>query len=99
MTQWTDADFTLTVEGADLTAATDIHVTISQGNYVVDLTDAAVLDATHLQCSLSQRQTSGFSENAAEMQVNFLVAGKRKATDIVQVNVYRDLLKKVIPDG
>ena len=75
MTQWTDADFTLTVEGADLTAATDIHVTISQGNYVVDLT------------------------NAAEMQVNFLVAGKRKATDIVQVNVYRDLLKKVIPDG
>ena len=25
MTQWTDADFTLTVEGADLTAATDTN--------------------------------------------------------------------------
>jgi hypothetical protein len=102
MTKWSDAEFTLTCEGVDFTTVTDIHVTIAQNGHAVDLTGEAVdvVDAHHLACGLTQKQTSGFSANyPAEIQVNWINGlGKRHETKIAQVDVARNLLPKVIGD-
>ena len=59
-----------------------------------------VVDAHHLACGLTQKQTSGFSANyPAEIQVNWINGlGKRHETKIAQVDVARNLLPKVIGD-
>ena len=97
MTKWSDAEFTLTIPEADLTAADEIHVTIAQGRHVVDIDTPTVLGAHEMQVQLTQQQTSGFALSAAaEMQVNFMVGGIRRNTDIVTVPVLGNLLEKVI---
>lgn len=101
MTKWSDAELTLTVPEADLSQADEIHVTIAQGDrYAVDIeVDPAEVVGQHdLQVRLTQRQTSGFRLNppTTEIQVNFMVGGIRKATEIVSVPVKDNLLRKVI---
>lgn len=100
MTQYSDASFTFTVEGElDLTSVTHPHLTIGQGETVIDITDINILDAGNFTAELDQEQTALLRPGTAEIQLNFFINGKRRNTDKALVNIDGNLLRRVISDG
>ena len=101
---WTDAHFTIQLEGTDMTGANDIHVTIAQGEYNrIDTDDVTVVSASAeeswLAIHLTQAQTSRLMDNApAKMMVNWLDGnGERQATnDPCTVEIGEQLLKEIL---
>lgn len=100
MTQYTDAKFTVTVKGLDLTTIDTPYLTFSQGyNTEIDLTDIQVLSANSFVVRLTQAQTGLFKVGEAKMQLNFFVDGFRDATAEKTVQVTENLLKRVLQHG
>lgn len=97
MYRYTDVPLTLTINGADLTGAQDIHVTFAQGVYkTLDITDAVLVGTNTLTLTLTQKQSGAF-DGQVECQVNWIDAnGKRKATDKAVIPVWDNLLRHAI---
>ena len=89
MKQWTDVDYTVTIKDADLTGATEIHVTIVQDGAVkVHSTDVAVVGVNAITGRLTERQTGKLlSSCKAEMFINWLDGAGRKAATKIPVTV------------
>ena len=104
---WTDAHFTIQLEGLDLTGATDIHVTVAQGDYnQIDTDDVEVVSAnaeeSWIEVHLTQTQTKQLMDNApAKMMANWLdPRGERQATNNpCVVEVGEQLLKELLGKG
>lgn len=101
MTKYTDARIGLSISGANVRDATDIHVTLKQGDTLIDITEVEISENS-LFVNLTQEQTKLFSVSSPygakiEIQVNMFVAGKRIATNIAKVNALENLLEVVLP--
>ena len=96
MTRYTDARLALSIDGVDITTATDIHVTFRQGGVMLDITNVTIVDGS-LIVSLTQKQTKMFSASpkTTEVQVNMLIGEKRVATDIAKITIADNLLRTV----
>lgn len=99
MRQYTDVPLTVHVEGTDLTQASELHLTFRQGTVELDLTgdDLTVLGTHDLTAVLRQEQTARLSANSAvSVQINAIVGGIRKASDVATVPVGSNLLRRLI---
>lgn len=102
MRQYTDAEFSLTAKGIDLTTADAVCVTVSDKTRSISVTNttptlAAVGGGTAVTFELTQEETGKFVENTdADVEINYWINGKRKATQIGQIRVGENLLKEVI---
>lgn len=99
MIQFTTPAVTLTVKGVTFDGTEKVWVSIRQADKKIDIDDATV-DASGtdpvITFVLTQEQTAGLSIGAALVQVNWVTTGEeRGATDIVTVNVGRNLLDEV----
>ncbi len=99
MRQYTDVPLTVHVEGTDLQQASELHLTFRQGTVELDLTgyDLTVLGAHDLTAFLRQEQTARLSaDSAVSVQINAMVGGIRKASDVATVPVGSNLLRRLI---
>ena len=102
MRQYTDAEFSLTAKGIDLTAADAVYVTVSDKARAISVTNttptlAVVGSDTAVTFELTQEQTGKFVENTkADVEINYWINGKRKGTKIGRICVDENLLKEVI---
>ena len=99
MRTYTDVPVTITVDGYDMTAATNIHVTFKQGSRLVDVNDVTVGSATSLSLVLTQQQTAMFraGTDIIEVQLNFIDAnGRRKGSEIAALSADDNLLRRIL---
>ena len=105
MIRATTPTLTLTISGdsVDLTAATNVYVTIAQGINEITLTDDALtLTENTVSCFLTQEQALTLAGNSpAKIQVNWTYTDsdedvKRAATKVVTIQIGEQLLKRVI---
>ena len=88
--------FTFTEEELDLTSAAHVYVTFSQGSRVLTKTgDALDIEQKSISVYLSQRETLMFN-GKVEAQVNWTIAGDRIASNIVTIDMTKQLLNKVV---
>ena len=101
MKQWTDVDFTVTIAGADLSAATGVYVTVVQdGVEKIETTDVTVTGTNAVVGRLTQAQTGALSSSRpAVMFVNWLDAAGRKAASRVPVTVEENYPERELPDA
>lgn len=99
MIQFTTPAVTLTVKGVTFDGTEKVWVSIRQADKKIDIDDATVDSSGTdpvITFTLTQEQTAGLSLGAALIQVNWITTGEeRGATDIVTVNVGRNLLDEV----
>lgn len=88
---------------ADLNMATNIYVTLKQGNILLTKTgqDIELVDGKTLRISLTQSESLDFSvDKKVELQLNwtYLEGGqtKRAATKVISIDLERQLLKEAI---
>lgn len=88
--------FTFTEEDLDLTAASHVYVTFREGVKVLTKTgDDLEVEAKSVSARLSQSETLMFY-GTVEAQVNWTVAGDRIASNIVNIDMTKQLLNKVV---
>lgn len=99
MIQFTTPAVTLTVKGVTFDGTEKVWVSIRQADKKIDIDDATVDSSGTdpvITFVLTQEQTAGLSLGAALIQVNWITTDEeRGATDIVTVNVGRNLLDEV----
>ena len=98
--QWTTPTFTLqfTEEDLDLTQAENVYVTFKSGGYSITKTGEA-LDVSEKQIDvyLTQEECGGFAVGSVEVQANWTDgAGDRCASYVAEVEITKQLLKRVI---
>lgn len=98
MRRFCDVPVTITVTGYDCTAMQEIHITFRQGDMEIDITDVTVGSSSSLSLILTQEQTEKFKYGADVFaQLNYIDAnGLRKASDIVKIGVYDNLLRRIL---
>lgn len=100
MIPYTTPTLELTIDGVDLTGLTS-YVTLVQGETSLTIEDPpATYDGhrTTLAVTLTQAQTALFARGAADVQVNWLdTGGRRAATAVQSVRVGTQLLPEVKP--
>lgn len=111
MIRYTTPTLDFRVKGIDLTVGNkDLWVSIEQGNVELEKrgADLTVTTDTHEQVTdtlisvmLTQTESASFCENAKGLvQVNWIDEnGVRGATNIKAIDIYRNLLNKVIEYG
>ena len=97
--RFTTPVFTLTFKekDLDLTQATDVFVTFRQACKLMTVTgeDLTVGEKT-IAVSFTQEETAGFCEGDVEIQANWVIAGKRAASEVVNYQFTKQLLQEVI---
>lgn len=96
--RWTTPTLTLTFTeaGLDLTQASGVYVTMSSGKTKLTKTGADLdISEKQIVVSLTQEETGRFGL-VVEIQANWLVNGKRIASDIARVSISDQLLNEVI---
>ena len=96
MKQYTDAPITFTIDGVDMTAISNPHVTFRQGETVVDVTELNITGASAFSLVLTQSQTALFREGDVSIQLNYFDGNQRCASEITKVSAERNILKRVI---
>ena len=111
--RYTTPTHTLIVEGVSLLEC-DVYVTFRQNRVVetfsgdrLDITTETIIDEetevettnTIITVLMTQEESSKFTEDLLEAQVNYVSGDSRFATDIVWLECKRNLLKGVIADG
>lgn len=83
----------------DLTTATEIYVTLSQGKNELTKTDVTLQSANVITVLLSQEETLMFNPNGfANVQVNWITnTGRRIATKIKSIRINPNLIPEVLP--
>lgn len=102
ITRYTTPPIGLLVKGFDITQK-DVYVTVEQGDVEITLTGAQLTmiateaGDTQITFALSQEEAGSLNIKApAELQVNWMDDGTRKATQIAKVRVFDNLLDEVI---
>lgn len=102
ITRYTTPPIGLLVKGFDITQK-DVYVTVEQCDVQITLTGeqltmtATETGDTQITFALSQEEAGSLSIKApAEIQVNWMDDGTRKATQIAKVRVFENLLDEVI---
>lgn len=97
--RYTTPVFTLTFKekDLDLTQAEDVFVTFQQACKIITVTgeDLTVGEKT-IAVSFTQEETAEFCVGDVEIQANWIVAGKRAASEIEKYQFTDNLLKQVI---
>ena len=97
--RYTTPVFTLTFteKDLDLTQAEEVFVTFKQACQVMTVTgeDLTVGEKT-ITVSFTQEETAAFCEGDVEIQANWIIAGKRAASEKVTYQFTDNLLKQVI---
>lgn len=93
----------LRLEGADLTGCT-IKITYRQDNYKFVISNPPNVivdeDGTTIIVTMSQLETSKFSQGSAKVQVSWINAsGWRQSTDIGRIRIKPTLLEEVMEYG
>jgi hypothetical protein len=97
--RYTTPVFTLTFseEHLDLTEATDVFVTFKQAcNLITKTGEDLTVEKKSIAVSFSQEETAQFCIGEVEIQANWMIAGKRAASEIVKYQFTDNLLKQVI---
>ena len=96
---FTTPTFTLTFSERelDLTQAQSVFVTFRSGGKVLTKTgeDLTIAEKT-IGVSLTQEETASFQTGVVEIQANWMLSGKRIASEVAQCDMYKQLLTKVI---
>ena len=89
---------TFTEESLDLTEANNVYVTFRKGAKILTKTGSDIeVSAQQIEVYLNQKETLSFSQGDVEVQVNWTLAGgKRAASEVVTIPLSRQLLEKVI---
>lgn len=105
MINYTTPSLTLVVDNIDISAY-DIYATLEQGlckltktgdELTVDTETVGEKTNTVITMTLTQEESAKFFyDKPVNAQVNWLVDGRRFATDIKQIPVMRNLLNRVI---
>jgi hypothetical protein len=97
--RYTTPVFTLTFteKDLDLTQAEEVFVTFRQACKLMTVTgeDLTVGEKT-IAVSFTQEETAEFCEGDVEIQANWIIAGKRAASEKVTYQFTDNLLKRVI---
>lgn len=100
MTQYTDVLINFTVNGVDMTTVSQPHITFTQDNMVLDVTDISITDAQNFSLILNQAQTGRFKVGNVKVQLNYINnVGKREASDIAEISATSNLLKRILSNG
>jgi len=87
-------------EGADLSGADNVWVTLKQGSVQVTKTLAegqVDRQGNTLTLGLTQEETLAFTPAApVQIQVNWMAENERSATEIVQIPVEKNLISEVL---
>ena len=97
--RYTTPVFTLTFseKDLDLTEASEVFVTFKQALQVITITgEDLVIGKKTIEVSFSQEQTSQFCVGDFEIQANWIVCGKRAASEVVKYQFTQQLLQEVI---
>ena len=108
MIQWTTPTIVLTVsgvEGLDLSAAEEVVVTLTQGNYRLQKTgNDLTLDGATATFTLTEDESRKLMENASvQVQVNWTYRNadqtlRRAATNITRIDVGKQLYKEAMTE-
>lgn len=99
--RYTTPTYHLTVENIDISFA-EVYVTFKQKSITKTFSGDSIemsYDGTNtgIDIYFSQEDTSAFTANkTAEVQVNWIINGRRNATAISVVDITRNLLEEVI---
>ena len=97
--RYTTPVFTLTFseEHLDLTEATDVFVTFRQAGKAMTVTgEDLTVEKKTISVSFTQEETAEFCVGDVEIQANWVISGKRAASEIVKYQFTDQLLKQVI---
>ena len=85
-------------ETLDLTTANNVYVTFRKGAKILTKTGNDIeVSARQVEVYLNQKETLSFSTGEVDVQVNWTLAGgRRAASEVVTVNLSKQLLEKVI---
>lgn len=99
--QYTDQDVIIDITGGSLDNISGIHITFAQGVNSIDITNVSVESSTRLMASLTQAHTGKFrADMPVQMQMNYFNAfGKRKRSNIVEIAVGTNLLRRIVEYG
>lgn len=99
--KWTTWDYPVRVKGVSLVGM-DVYLTFKQGSEKLTLSGSDIEitddgDDTLISYTLDQEQTGSFDESRSlEIEVNWVVDGKRRATSISGIEIKRNLLEHTI---
>ena len=97
--RYTTPVFTLTFseKNLDLTQATDVFVTFKQAFQTMTVSgeDLTIGEKT-IAVSFTQEETAQFCVGDVEIQANWIIAGKRAASEVVTYQFTEQLLQEVI---
>lgn len=96
MIRYTTPTDSFSISGQDLTGS-DVYVTYVQGGTVLTLRPETLEydgEKTEITVSLSQLETAGFEVGWCDVQVNWMLDGKRNATCVKRVSVGTNLLEE-----
>lgn len=96
----TTPTFTLSFaeEGLDLTEANNVYVTFEQNdyNFTKSGTDLEIAEK-QIDVYLAQEETLAFKVGVVDVQVNWTMAGGRRAcSDVQQVQITKQILRQVV---
>lgn len=82
----------------DLHEFSEIHVTFTQDNYVVDIQDPQIVEEDTVRVRLTQEQTAKFRVNRhVHIQGNFMTpTGDRVPSEIYEIESFDNLLKRIL---
>lgn len=86
----------------DLTRASDLYVTLRQGQTVITKKEGVKADAQSVSFSFTQREALKLHEGSAEVQINWTYrdavdrSKRRAATRVAEIQISRQLLDEVI---
>ena len=100
MIRYTEPTEEYSIHGIDLTGG-EIYVTYRQGNVVETFRPTNIAyDAevgTTFEVGFSQLETAGLAVGNADVQINYILDGKRSATKVKTVYIGEQLLEKELP--
>lgn len=94
MTVWTTPSLEIEIPERELADYDQIHVTLRQGRAEIDVTGFELIDAHTLRIRLTQEQSGLLHPGAVGVQVNLLSGALREATEIVNLDVGDNLLRR-----
>ena len=96
---YTTPTFTLTFseQTLDLTQAQSVYVTFRAGRcFLTKSGDEITVSEKSIFVPLSQEDTARFETGKVHIQANWIVGGKRAASEIVEYDITGNLLPKVV---
>lgn len=103
MKPYTDASLTIHLNGADLSTAQEIHVTLEQNDRLVDTAEVTATSdgegGSYIVAEFTQTQTRRLRDDVAvKCQVNWVAANGRRPQppDPVSIPVGDQLLKRIL---